>query len=87
MSDEPTIDSVREELRGGIFQCLFMSCGLGIERRDAESDSANLAAQNFATFGVNSKLLTLEEANEWLDVAKGSRVLGDVALKYMEDAP
>ncbi len=82
-----TVSDVRKSLRDAIWNCGFMSIGLKIENREEEYKQAALQAQNFAIFGVNAKLIEMNEANEWIAAIherEGSLPLADVMMKYEE---
>jgi MOSC domain-containing protein YiiM len=81
----PTLDSVREELRTAIFQCIFYRTGFEIEQRNEEKEIAQQRACGFITFVVQSGLITPDEGNEWLDAVWERQPLAKVSMKYMKE--
>ncbi len=79
----PTVDSIRDELRRAIFGCIFGAAGLGIEHRKTEQGESQQKACAFAAFGARTGLLTEDEGNDWLDAVWGRKLLPKVAELYM----
>jgi hypothetical protein len=85
---DPTVDSIRKELRGAIFDCAFWTTGFDIEGRKEEAEIGRQKACAFVVFGVNMKLFTPIEGNDWLDVIwdrNPDLSLADVSKKYMDN--
>lgn len=87
MNDELTVEKIRQELRNAIFHCGFYAIAFRIEGRDDEYKQAILNGQNFAAFGVNVKLFTMDEGNDWLDglYERNDKTVGQITLKYDAD--
>ncbi len=59
----------------------------GIALSEVNGDSAGAASKkqqvaSFAIFGVNSKLISVDEGNDWLDVALRDRDVVEVSEKW-----
>lgn len=79
--DTVTVDSVRSELRTCVFRLCFEKTMHDIE----QTETAKIAAptiMNILAFGVNSKLITREEFNDWAKAASGEETIANVAQKY-----
>lgn len=77
-----TVDSVRRELRDAIFWTLFHGVAADIELRKNDKELCRQKAIGFIEFGVNSKLITPDEGNDWLDAVWTRKSCGDVLRKY-----
>lgn len=81
---EPTIESVRKELRAAIFWTGFHAEAAKIEGNASRETTCRQGTCGFVEFGVNSGLLTVEEGNEWLDGIwrREGKAVGLVWMKY-----
>lgn len=78
---EPTVDSIRSELRGGIAETMLMCVGHAIECRPEESKLFRDRAFVLALFGYNAGLFSQEEFTDWQQgIQKG--VIGNVLRKW-----
>ena len=81
---EPTIEKVRDELRMAIYWTLFRGLAGEIEGRTEDKSIAQNRACFLLEFGVNCKLITPTEANEWLDAVWERVALATPFMKYRE---
>lgn len=79
---ELTIESIREDLRGAMFMTHFGIALSEVNGDSAGADSKKQQVANFAIFGVNSKLISVDEGNDWLDVALRGRNVVEVSEKW-----
>ncbi len=77
-----TIEEIRDELRDAIFFTLFHTCAAGIEGMKSLIEVGRQKAIGFIEFGVNARLITPEEGNEWLDAVWDRTPSGVVWEKY-----
>lgn len=80
---EPTIESVRLELRNAIAQFAFWG---GADKAGGDKRIAAVnrdVAYNLTNFGVNAGLIEREERDEWIAALDGKQVLAVVVVKYL----
>lgn len=80
--DEPTIDEVRDELRSAMNILLLMATGNKIEGNSERTNGLNEVVRNMAAFGVNSKLISKLEYDDWCEVIAEKKLIVDVLKKY-----
>lgn len=85
--NEPTLDSVREEIRKTIFFHLFAAeesrrCGYRRESEDSRSKAFDLIA-----FAGRCGLLTMQEGQDWSHAVEGAVPVRQIAEKYMREVP
>ena len=84
MSEEPTIEGVRDELRN----CLFGLCfdiGHTELATGGKCNGLKDVVRNIAAVGCNSKLISREEFHDWMAVLKDEIVLGDMMQKWFKE--
>ncbi len=79
---EPTIEKIREEVRNAVYWTLFRGLAGEIEGRSEDKGIAQNRACFMLEFGVNCKLITPVEANEWLDAVWEREALAIPFMKY-----
>lgn len=82
---QPTVDSIRDDLRGAISQIALYATMYSMEGQEREKEIGCMSADNLARFGVNCGLITAEEYKEWHGaIHKNDPLLGTLAVKYMK---
>lgn len=82
---EPTVDSIRDELRQAIFWTQFQAGGYEMQGQKEQHHVMQQGACAFVEFGTRTNLLTPEEGNDWLDAIWGRQVPAKVLLKYVKE--
>ena len=80
-NDDITVENIRSEFR----HCLFNLCFQQLMHDLEKTELANIAyvtIMNILAFGINSKLITQEEYNEWQMVVRKDKTLIDIVSKY-----
>lgn len=79
---EPTIESVRDEVRQAVYWTLFRGLAAEADGHENLKDFSQQRAIFMLEFGVNAGLLTADEANEWLDAVWERTPLAEPFMKY-----
>lgn len=84
MSDEPTIEGVRDHFRNCLFGLCFDIGHIELATGEKKGGLKDVVA-NIAAIGCNSKLITREEYNDWMLVLNDKMVLGDMMQKWFKE--
>lgn len=79
---DPTIDSVRKEIREAIFWTIFQATDL---IAPGGKDLGQQKAIGHIEFAARACLISSDEANEWLDAVWDRKSLAEVSSKCMEE--
>ena len=79
------LNRITNELRSCVFSLCFQKTIHEIEQ-PSRSTACRMTVENILAFGVNAKLISRCERDDWLSVLANVANLADVAQKYMGDA-
>jgi hypothetical protein len=89
-SDEPkelTVDSIRDCLRSSIFDVIFTTKMYEIEGMAKEVEAGKIIADNFIRFGLNARLIEMDEAKDWKNGIDEKQMLPEICKKWCRDYP